>query len=168
MLVVQCIRYLLNVLLRCEMNESQRPRVGVGVLVVRDNLILLGKRCGEHVPGYYAAPGGHLEFDESFVQCAKREVLEETGLIAQNVRFLMIGNYKFGSKHYVDVDMLAECPDGEATAMEPGKCAEWKWYHPSELPAPLFLVTERMIQAYLQNFQSDADSIEQILEQTNN
>lgn len=110
------------------MNDSERPRVGVGVLVVRNDLILLGKRCGAHVPGFYAAPGGHLEFGESFVQCAKREVLEETGLDATNVRFLMIGNYKFGSKHYVDVDMLAECPDGEPTAMEPDKCAEWKWY----------------------------------------
>jgi 8-oxo-dGTP diphosphatase len=146
-------------------SDSERPRVGIGVLVVRDDLILLGKRCGEHIPGYYAAPGGHLEFGESFVECAKREVLEETGLVAQNVQFLMIGNYRFGTKHYVDIDMLAECPDGEPVAMEPDKCAEWKWYHRDSLPSPLFLVTERMIESYIKGYNSDADSIEKVLEQ---
>ncbi len=147
------------------MIDSERPRVGIGVLVVRGDLILLGKRCGDHIPGYHAAPGGHLEFGESFVECAKREVLEETGLVAQNVQFLMIGNYRFGSKHYVDIDMLAECSDGEPVAMEPDKCAEWKWYHPESLPSPLFLVTERMIESYIKGYNSDADSIERVLEQ---
>ncbi len=141
------------------------PRVGVGVLVLRGDRFLLGKRCGAHMPGYYAAPGGHLEPGESFVECAKREVEEETGLVATNVRFLLIGNYRFNGKQYVDIDMVAECPQGEPIAREPEKCSEWKWYCRDELPSPLFIVTERMIDAYINEFFFDDKAINQILVQ---
>lgn len=49
-------------------------------------------------------PGGHLEYGESFAECAKREVLEETGLEVGNVEFLVATNDVFGEgKHYVTV-----------------------------------------------------------------
>lgn len=143
--------------------ETSVTRVGVGVLVVRDGKFLLGKRIGAHESGVYAAPGGHLEFGESFAQCARREVLEETGLVAISVKFLLIGNYMFGAKHYIDVDMVAECPNGEPVAMEPDKCAEWKWYGPDELPEPIFIVTKRMIDAHLNGYNSDIAAVENVL-----
>lgn len=123
-------------------------KVGVGVLVVRDGKFLLAKRIGEHMPGFYAAPGGHLEYGETFDQCARREILEETGLIVSKVTFLTVGNYMFGNKHYVDVDMLAEVQAGEAQVLEPYKHEFWQWYSIDELPSPLFVVTENMIKAY--------------------
>jgi 8-oxo-dGTP diphosphatase len=141
------------------------PKVGVGVLVVRGDYFLLGKRCGAHMPGFYAAPGGHLEYGETFAACAIREVAEETQLSITNVRFLTVGNYQFGAKHYVDVDMVADCPAGEPVALEPNKCAEWKWYHKDDLPQPLFIVTRAMIQTYLDGFCPDSVSTEQILQQ---
>jgi 8-oxo-dGTP diphosphatase len=146
--------------------ECQHPRVGVGVLVVRNNLLLLGKRCGKHMPGYYAAPGGHLETGESFVQCARREILEETGLRATDVRLLCIGHYKFGDRQYVDIDMIATCPDGDPLAKEPDKCAEWSWYEMDSLPSPLFVVTKRMIDSYLSGCVTDDAAINDILSQT--
>lgn len=141
------------------------PRVGVGVLVLRGDHFLLGKRCGSHMPGYYAAPGGHLEPGESFVECAVREVKEETGLAAVNVRFLLIGNYRFKGKQYVDIDMVADCLDGEPIALEPEKCSEWRWYHKERLPTPLFIVTERMIDAYLNGYFFDEKAINEIIVQ---
>ncbi|HEY9773073.1 MAG TPA: NUDIX domain-containing protein [Planktothrix sp.] len=145
--------------------EHPHPRVGVGVLVVRGDYFLLGKRCGLHMPGYYAAPGGHLEHGETFAACAAREVLEETNLSVTNVRFLMIGNYNFSGKHYVDIDMVVDCPVGDPVAAEPDKCSEWKWYHKDELPAPLFVVTKRMIEAYVMEIICDDIAINQILQQ---
>lgn len=147
--------------------QCAHPRVGVGVLVVRGgDQFLLGKRCGKHIPGVYAAPGGHLESGESFADCARREVLEETGLQATDVRFLCLGHYQFGSSQYVDVDMVANCPEGTPIAMEPDKCFEWKWYQIDDLPSPLFLVTRRMIDAYLSGNAIDESSINGILEQS--
>jgi 8-oxo-dGTP diphosphatase len=55
------------------MQDEQRPRVGVGVIVVKNGLVLIGKRKGSHGEGQWAWPGGHLEYMESFLDCAKRE-----------------------------------------------------------------------------------------------
>ena len=62
------------------------PQVGVGVLILRDGKVLLGRRKGSHGAGCWSAPGGHLEFGETLEDCAAREVLEETGLKIRNRR----------------------------------------------------------------------------------
>ena len=59
---------------------SNEVRVGVAVIIMRQNTILLGERIGAHGANTWATPGGHLEFGEAVEQCAIREVYEETGL----------------------------------------------------------------------------------------
>jgi 8-oxo-dGTP diphosphatase len=73
----------------------KRPRVGVGVFVKKDGKILVGKRKGSHGGGTWALPGGHLEPGESFETCCKREVLEETGLIIDNISPVVFTNDVF-------------------------------------------------------------------------
>src|SRR3989344_1839312 len=91
------------------MEEQLRPKVGVGVVIVKEGKILLGKRRGAHGAGQYAGPGGHLEHLESIENCAKREVLEETGLEIDNIRFLCLSNLKvYAPKHYVDIGVIAD------------------------------------------------------------
>jgi ADP-ribose pyrophosphatase YjhB (NUDIX family) len=79
------------------------PCVGVGVIVLRDGLVLLGQRIGSHGAGTWALPGGHLEFGETVEQCAAREVLEETGLDIEVVARGPYTNDMFPEegKHYV-------------------------------------------------------------------
>ena len=52
------------------------------MLVVRDGRLLLGERLGSHGAGTWAPPGGHLEYGENPDACARRELIEETGLTA--------------------------------------------------------------------------------------
>jgi 8-oxo-dGTP diphosphatase len=42
--------------------EMYTPKVGVGVMIVKEATVLLGQRKGSHGNGEFAFPGGHLEY----------------------------------------------------------------------------------------------------------
>jgi 8-oxo-dGTP diphosphatase len=129
--------------------QTQRPLVGICVLVVKNGKILLGKRRGSHGAGEYAAPGGHLEHLESFDACASREVLEETGLVIGPPRLLRVENVTaYAPKHYVDLAFVAEWISGEPAVCEPDKVERWDWYALDDLPAPLFAMLPSAIAAW--------------------
>lgn len=128
--------------------EPNRPKVGVGVMIVKDGKVLLGKRKGSHGTGQYAWPGGHMEYMESFEECAKRETLEEAGIKIKNVRFLRLANLKeYAPKHYVDIGLIADWESGEPKVMEPGKVESWNWYELDKLPSPLFSTISSYMEA---------------------
>lgn len=126
--------------------EQSAPRVGVGVIVLRNGLVLLGKRISSHGAGTWALPGGHLEFGETVEQCATREVLEETGLPIQSITLGPYASNVFAAerKHYVTLFVLAHSVSGEPQLCEPAKCSSWQWFRWSELPQPLFLPLESL------------------------
>jgi len=127
--------------------ESRHPLVGIGVLVLRNHRILLGKRRNAHGAGDWSPPGGHLEFGETPENCAIREVHEETGLTIENVRLCGVTNDIFQSeqKHYVTLFMLADCPVGTPELLEPDKCEGWVWYDLPSLPESLFLPLRNLL-----------------------
>lgn len=131
---------------------EQRPRVGIGVFLVKDgNKILLGKRKGAHGEGEYALPGGHLELGETFEECALRELAEEAGpnIKIKGVRFLCLTNMRrYAPKHYADIGILVEWVSGKPKVMEPHKKEDWQWYDLDDLPKPLFGCTDNYIEAY--------------------
>ncbi len=127
---------------------DEQIRVGVGVAVMKDGKILLGKRKGSHGKGEYGGPGGHLEHLESFEDCARRETLEETGIEIDNIRFLCLTNLKkYAPKHYIDIGVIADWKSGEPQILEPEKCEGWDWYDLDKLPTPLFAVEPQYIEA---------------------
>lgn len=131
------------------MEHAQRPKVGIGVMIIKGDRVLLGKRKGSHGDGEYAWPGGHMEYMESFEECAKRETMEETGMQIYNVRFLRLMNLKhYAPKHYVDIGLVAEWKSGEPQILEPEKIEGWNWYDIHELPQPLFSAIPSYIEAY--------------------
>lgn len=120
----------------------ERPLVGVGVLIFdEDDRVLLGLRKGKHAEGMWGLPGGHLEGGESFEQCAKREVEEETGiLLPDDILYWTTVNtvYHTEGKHYVVILMVVRCPNGQdAEIVEPKKCEEWVWASWDDMPGPL-------------------------------
>lgn len=118
----------------------QHPRVGVGVIVLRDGKVLLGKRKGSHGEGFYAFPGGSLELFESPFDCARRESLEEAGIYLQNLSHGPWTDDQFpeAGKHFGNLIVVAEWASGEPRVCEPDKCEGWGWYDWHQMPKPLF------------------------------
>jgi 8-oxo-dGTP diphosphatase len=120
--------------------NAPAPVPGVGILVLRDGKVLLGKRRGSHGEGSWAPPGGHVEPGEGPTETARREVLEETGLLIERPRVGPVTEDRFPEgKHYRTTFVIAEAPTGEPRNLEPGKCEGWEWFDWDLLPAPLFL-----------------------------
>lgn len=115
------------------------PRVGVGVLIVKGEHVLLGRRQGAHGAGQYAGPGGHMEFGETFERTALREIAEECGpdFKVTTPRVLAVSNlrdYLDEGRHYLDVGMVAYWISGEPRNMEPDKLSGWEWHPLDRLP----------------------------------
>ena len=124
----------------------EKPQVGVGVFIIKNKKILLGKRKNSHGEGTWSLPGGHLEFFETFQECAEREVKEETGLKIKDITFETITNdmFKKENKHYITIFVKSKHEEGEPKILEPDKCTEWKWFTWNELPEPLFLPLQNL------------------------
>lgn len=122
--------------------EVKRPKVGTGILILNDKIqILLQKRIGSHGVGTWCGAGGHLEWQESFLENAIRETKEEFDLDVEEVAVIGITNdiFKEEQKHYLTVFMKATRWHGEPKIMEPDRCSEMGWFDLNNLPAPLFI-----------------------------
>ncbi|MDC0229611.1 NUDIX hydrolase [Deltaproteobacteria bacterium] len=114
-----------------------RPYVGVGVIVFRDQEVLLVKREKEPNKGQWSIPGGRQIIGETTAEAAQRELLEETGVKVD--RLLMVdvvdviipdieGKIKY---HYTLVEYMGQWQSGES---RPGDDAqEVKWVRLTEL-----------------------------------
>ena len=122
-------------------------RIGVAVVVRRGDEVLLLRRLNAHGAGTWAVPGGHLEFGESPEGCAARELREETGLQVAKLRFRAITNDVFAEigKHYITIWMEGQWEAGEASVAAPGEASEVGWFAASNLPQPLFLPLQHLI-----------------------
>jgi 8-oxo-dGTP diphosphatase len=119
---------------------KNKPKVGIEVIIIKNGKILLGERINLEGENTWGFPGGHLEFGESWEECAIRETMEETGIKITNIRFgtVINGIYKEEGKHYVSIFMLADYDSGDVQVMEPEKCEGWDWFEWNDLPSPLF------------------------------
>ena len=121
-------------------STTQQPVIGVGVIDWRDELVLLGKRLQPDGSFCWQFPGGRLDAGESVIDCAVREVREETGLELQAPKSVGYTErpFRVGEQHYLTLYVAARCESGVPRLQEPDKCGGWHWFPADELPTPLF------------------------------
>ena len=128
----------------------QRPLVGVGVVVWRQQQFLLVRRGKAPNQGQWSLPGGGQHLGETVVEAAHREILEETGLLVEVTGLVDVvdairrdeqGDVEF---HYTLVDLVAESDSGEAVAADDAEAVAW--FSLDELSAlGLWSETERIV-----------------------
>lgn len=132
------------------MNNYSDFRVGVNILVVRDGRLLLGKRVNVFGAGTWALPGGHLEQGEKLVDGVARELIEETGLVAERFEFSnIVNNPSKDNRHYLQIGFEAIGTSGEPKINEPDRCEEWRWFKQDELPENIFPNHKKQIELFL-------------------
>jgi 8-oxo-dGTP diphosphatase len=108
-----------------------RPRVGVGAVVIKDDKILLVKRGIPPSKGLWAIPGGNMKLGETLKETAEREILEETGIAIEAgdpiyaFDFMERDDEGTIRYHYVVVDLLAEYIKGEPCGADDALEARW-------------------------------------------
>jgi len=130
--------------------EERIAKAGVAVFIVNElKQILLGVRISK--PGYghneWQLAGGKLTHMEDWIDCCKREVLEETDLTIDDIHFITARNniYPDLDIHFVTCFFVARKFSGEPKVMEVDKCFQWKWFDLDNLPEPLFLPIKEIV-----------------------
>ena len=138
--------------------ENKKIGAGVGVMILRDGKILLGRR--HHDPGKadsdlggegtWTMPGGKIEFGEGFEEAAIREVKEETDIDVkkEDLKLISLANDLAVDAHFITVGFLCEKFNGEAKTMEPDEIVEWRWYNLDNLPTKIFLPSQKVLANY--------------------
>ena len=123
---------------------GHRPLIQVGAgIIVEDELgrVLLQLRSDNHCWGYC---GGSLEIDEEAESAARRELFEETGLVAESLE--LFGVFSGPDYHYVypngdevsNVDIVFLCKkfSGELNRQE-GEVDDLQFFPADQLPENL-------------------------------
>ncbi|MEX0348817.1 MAG: NUDIX hydrolase [Paracoccaceae bacterium] len=67
---------------------TQVPRIGALAVLLRHDKVLLARRRNKPDAGLWGFPGGHVEWGETVLEAATRELLEETGIHAEPIDYL--------------------------------------------------------------------------------
>lgn len=118
------------------------PLVGVSAVVVRDGLVIVGRRKGSHGAGSWAFPGGKVEPAEDPREVVARELDEETGLRALRIEPIAwtsdLLSHGERTLHYITLHHLIDVAPGEPIVREPDKVEDWRWVACDEIPHPIF------------------------------
>jgi 8-oxo-dGTP diphosphatase len=138
------------------MRESQSFYCGVQCLVKKEprggpgtTRILFGKRYRAAGEGQWALPGGHVEWNETPLGTARRELLEETGLVGGEAT-LGAAFFTYSTEiPYLHVPVLFSDVEGVAEVIPGERFSELGYFRLDSLPRPIFEPSRRAVETLL-------------------
>ncbi len=131
----------------CDWVYFPDPKVAVAVMIKKGDTVLLVQRMYEPQRGHWTLPSGFVDAGEDPIVAAKRECLEETGLVIQNIQLLDV---IFGLEHPRGASILilyrGEIQSGELTAGDDANKAAF--FNTLNLPPLAFSSTQRILDIY--------------------
>lgn len=127
--------------------------VGGGVLVFnkKGETLLMRRYNTRNEAGWWARPGGEVDYGEKAIYSMKREVKEEVGISIDIWGYLPHTDHliKKEKQHWVSIGYLANIKSGIPKIMEPNKCDKIKWFSLNKLPQKIQQTTKEGIKNYL-------------------
>ena len=122
----------ITVAMQCApLDPATRPIAAVLAVVIRAGQVLLVQRANPPDAGLWGFPGGKLEFGESLLAAAERELLEETGVKAiakrvfNAVDALDCSEDGDPRQHFVLIAIQCQWLEGEPCASDDALDARW-------------------------------------------
>jgi ADP-ribose pyrophosphatase YjhB (NUDIX family) len=131
--------------------ENTEPKVGVAIIVIKDNKILLGllsKKWLYEGVQVYGVPGRSIRFGEKIGETVKRDIYEDLGCnVTSYSIFSVNANYALGN-HYIEVGVIAQI-EGELINCVPEDWEKWEWFDIENMPKNLFPSAKNVIDCYV-------------------
>lgn len=128
---------------KCGFIFYQNPIVGAAVILIKDNKILLGRRTNSY-KGEWCIPCGYVEWDEDVYKAAKREFLEETGLIVDIIKvYNVYSNFHDPQNQTVGIWFMAKVIGGNLKAHD--DLDKVRYFSFNELPKLAFPTDKKII-----------------------
>ena len=126
----------------------KNPKVGVGILIFNEKNQLLviqrNNKKGEG-KGSWSPPGGYVDWGEHFLNAAKREALEETGLKIKNIELFSVTSEMLPSYHSITI-WVKSYSNGTKISVDKDEVGDYKWCEINNPPTPLFEPFKQLIQ----------------------
>lgn len=129
-------------------DEKNDFQIGVQVILLRSNEILLGRRAGIFGHGTWGLPGGRLRQGETLLEAAARELEEEVGVIAENLRIVAIADATMENNFQLQIGVEVAEWKGSPSIKEPDKCDQLEFFPLSAIPTELFVASSPIIKRY--------------------
>lgn len=136
--------------------EQKKMGIGVGVMLLKDNCVLLGLRHSDptiadsdmRLEGTWTLPSGKVRFGESFEDAGKRKVKEECNLDIHSLHVICVQNDVNEFAHYATIGLLADSFSGDIVPIHTQELIRFDWFPLSDLPENLCFPSQKILQAY--------------------
>jgi len=117
--------------MRKNIEYPERPIAGVGVVVFRNEEVLLVKRKKAPYKGQWSIPGGKQRLGETVTQAACRELMEETGVEVNELTLIDVIDIIVPDEegkilyHYIVADYRTHWLSGECSPGDDAQDVQW-------------------------------------------